>query len=152
MNSLDIFIVRYPSQAQIHSVPIVAFEVNVVGPGNGSNSHFTSGAGTITYGISNGQSCVEGGLPDQCSNTSGSGTPTAETSNAIYGPIETPCCASALTQSISVPVIIGSLALPTVDGARPITNQSCSIRHRPTYAAAMRRCRWAAILRASCHA
>jgi hypothetical protein len=56
-----------------HQFPIVAFEVNVVGPGNHSNSQFSSGAGTITYEISNGQLCVEGGLPDVCSKSSGSG-------------------------------------------------------------------------------
>jgi hypothetical protein len=87
-----------------HQFPIVAFEVNVVGPDNGSDSQFSSGAGTITYGISNGQLCVEGGLPDLCSNSSGSDTPTGETSNAIYGPIGPPCCASELTQSLSTPV------------------------------------------------
>jgi hypothetical protein len=56
--------------------PIVAFQVNVVGPDNESDSQFYSGAGTITYEISNGQLCVEGGLPDTCSNSLGSSTPT----------------------------------------------------------------------------
>jgi hypothetical protein len=87
--------------------PIVAFQVNVVGPDGGSNSQFSSGAGTITYEISNGQLCVEGGLPDLCSESAGSkaGTAeTAETSNATYGAIGPPCCASQLTQSFQTPV------------------------------------------------
>jgi hypothetical protein len=84
-----------------HLFPIAAFQVNVGGPDNASSSKFSSGAGTISYQVSAGQLCVEGGLPDLCSNSSGSNTPTAEKSNATYGPIETPCCASQLTQSLS---------------------------------------------------
>ena len=87
-----------------HQFPIVAFEANVVGPDNASNSQFSSGAGTITYEISNGQLCVEGGLPDASCNTPGSKlVHTAETSNVTYGPIGPPCCAAALTQSVSSP-------------------------------------------------
>jgi hypothetical protein len=111
-----------------HQFPIVAFEVNLVGPGNGSNAHFSSGAGTINYEISNGQLCVEGGLPEVCS---GTGNGTAETSNAIYGPIETPCCASELTQSISVPVIPFVCCPPTrprcCGGCRPNPDGTGSI-------------------------
>jgi hypothetical protein len=83
-----------------HQFPIVAFQVNIVGPANLSNSTFSSGAGTIgtiAY-TSSGQLCVEGGLPDGCS---GSGTPTGETSNVAYATIAPPCCNSSLTQSIS---------------------------------------------------
>jgi hypothetical protein len=80
-----------------YQFPIVAFEVNVVGPDNLSNSAFSSGAGQITY-KSSGQLCVEGGLPESCS---GNGTITGETSNATYGTIGPPCCASQLTQSLS---------------------------------------------------
>jgi hypothetical protein len=84
-----------------HQFPIVAFQVTFGGPGNGSNSQFSSGAGTITYGTSTGQLCVEGGLPDVCSKSSGSGAGTAETSNATYSAIGWPCCASQPTQSLS---------------------------------------------------
>jgi hypothetical protein len=84
-----------------HQFPIVAFQVNVVGPDNASSSQFSSGAGTIFYAVSSGQLCVEGGLPDLCSKSSGSDRGTAETSNAVYGPIEAPCCASELSQSLS---------------------------------------------------
>jgi hypothetical protein len=80
--------------------PIVAFQVNIGGPDNSSHSRFSSGSGTITY-VSNGQLCVEGGLPDLCSKSSGSNTPTAETSTASYGAIGPPCCASQLAQSLS---------------------------------------------------
>lgn len=106
--------------------PIVAFQVNVVGPGNSSDSQFSSGAGTITYEIANGQLCVEGGLPDTCSNSSGSGIGTSETSNAIYGPIESPCCASELTQSLSTPVP------PPIPCCPPETPKCCGVcRPRP---------------------
>jgi hypothetical protein len=84
-----------------HLFPIVAFQVNVGGPDNGSDSQFSPGGGTITYEISSGQLCVEGGLPDLCSKSAGSSVATAETSNAAYGPINPPCCALQLTQSFS---------------------------------------------------
>jgi hypothetical protein len=80
-----------------YQIPIVAFEVNVVGPDNLSNSAFSSGAGKITY-TSSGVLCVEGGLPESCS---GNDTFTGETSNANYGPIEPACCDSQLTQLLS---------------------------------------------------
>jgi len=79
--------------------PIKAFEVNVVGPGSGAKTTFSSGAGTITY-FTTDTLCVEGGLPDACSKSAGSGTGTGETSNATYGSVS-PCCgASLLTQSL----------------------------------------------------
>jgi hypothetical protein len=84
-----------------HQFPIVAFQANIGGPDNASSSQFSSGAGTIFYAVSNGQLCVEGGLPDLCSKSAGSNTPTAETSNAAYGPIGPPCCALELSQSFS---------------------------------------------------
>jgi hypothetical protein len=85
-----------------HQFPIVAFEANVVGPDNASNSKFSSGAGTITYEISNGQLCAEGGLPDiSCGSPGTKLISTAETSNATYGTIGPTCCASLITQSVS---------------------------------------------------
>ncbi len=77
---------------------IRAFEVNVVGPANASDAFFASGAGTITYEVSAGELCVEGGLPERCT---GNPNRTAETSNARYGPIGPPCCNSRLSQSLS---------------------------------------------------
>jgi Stigma-specific protein, Stig1 len=77
---------------------IRAFEVNAVGLGNSSNAHFSSGAGTITYEVLTGELCVEGGLPERCTNMTGG---TAETSNAKYGPMGPQCCDSRLSQSLS---------------------------------------------------
>jgi len=82
-------------------LPIVAFQVDVVGPGGlVPATTFSPGAGSITY-QANGQLCIEGGLPDACSNTVGS-IPTNETSNAQYGPVSA-CCGSSLTQTLSTP-------------------------------------------------
>jgi len=82
-----------------HQFPIVALQTNVVGPGNGSCSAFSSGSGTIFYSVSNGQLCIEGGLPEVCS---GSNTNTNEGSNTTYGMIEPPfCCGSGLEQSLA---------------------------------------------------
>jgi hypothetical protein len=79
--------------------PVVAFQANLVGPDGGADVQFQLGAGTITY-KSDSQLCLEGNLPDQCSNSTGSNTPTAETSNAKYGTM-TKCCGSQLTQSLT---------------------------------------------------
>jgi hypothetical protein len=84
-----------------HQFPIVAFQVNIGGPDNASSSQFSSGAGTIFYSVSSGQLCVEGGVPDLCSKSAGSNSFTAETSNATYGAIGSPCCASELAQSFT---------------------------------------------------
>lgn len=84
--------------------PIVAFQVNIVGPGGCTCSEFSPGGGTITYEVPPGQQlrlqqlCVEGGLREVCS---GSTNSTCETSNATYGPIGPPCCSSSLSQSVS---------------------------------------------------
>ena len=83
-----------------HQFPIVAFQVNFGGPGNASNSQFSSGGGTISYESRN-DLCAEGGLPDVCSKSAASGIATAETSNASYSTIGWPCCGSRVTQSLS---------------------------------------------------
>jgi hypothetical protein len=81
--------------------PIVAFQVDVVGPSGGSSTTFSQGAGTIVYRANN-QLCVEGGLPDVCSKSAGSGTATAETSNTTYGAMsDDSCCGLSLTQPFS---------------------------------------------------
>jgi hypothetical protein len=83
--------------------PIVAFQVNVVGPANGANTVFSPpGAGFIIYEAltPSNELCIEGGLPDLCSNSAGSGTPTAETSNATYGSLGT-CCGIGIIQPIT---------------------------------------------------
>jgi hypothetical protein len=83
--------------------PIVAFQANIVGPYNKADAHFSSGAGTITYS-SDGELCLEGGVPDLCSKAVPAGcayTRTQETSNTDYGYI-TQCCGSQLTQSLTL--------------------------------------------------
>jgi hypothetical protein len=90
-------VVTLPAASQF---PIVAFQTNIVGPSNGANTAFSGGAGTISYQVSTGQLCLEGGLADQCSNSAGSSTPTAETSNATYGAIAS-CCGSLLAQTLT---------------------------------------------------
>ncbi len=76
--------------------PIVAFQTNLVGPGGGASTTFNTAAGSITYNAS-GELCIEGGLPDACSNTAGS-QPTGESSNAAYG-VMNACCRQSLTQT-----------------------------------------------------
>jgi hypothetical protein len=83
--------------------PIVAFELNIVGYDNGQDTTFSSGAGLITYQAQNAL-CVEGELPDICSNSAASGTGTAENSNITYGAISAPnCCGSSIQQSFATP-------------------------------------------------
>jgi hypothetical protein len=69
--------------------PIVAFQVNLVGPGNGANVNFTQGLtssrGIIYYSISSGQLSVQnGGIGAACGEA---GPPTGETSNMTYSDI-----------------------------------------------------------------
>jgi hypothetical protein len=79
--------------------PIRAFQVNIIGPDGCRCSEFSPGVGTITYKVPTGQQlCVEGGLPEVCSNSTEN---TCETSNAKYGPIGPPCCGGELSQSVS---------------------------------------------------
>jgi hypothetical protein len=61
--------------------PIVAFELNLVGPIDALQSYLTSGAGTITYTASNALTALSK-LP---SGTDASDTITAETTNSAYG-------------------------------------------------------------------
>jgi hypothetical protein len=85
----------FPQGAQY---PICAFEVNLVGPGGGSNSTFISGEGILTYSVSSGSLSVqEGGPGAACGEFSGF---TAETSNAVYGGV-TPSSGSTVSQSLS---------------------------------------------------
>jgi hypothetical protein len=60
--------------------PIVAFELNLVGPGDLQHAHFTSGAGTITYAASNLLTPLSA-LPSCVA----SGVTTGESSNSTYG-------------------------------------------------------------------
>lgn len=76
--------------------PLVAFELNLVGPGNGESVVLSSGAGTITYAASTPLTVLS--AEPQCAE---SGYVTAETANSFYG--EMPAGPSAtLTQSFTV--------------------------------------------------
>jgi hypothetical protein len=79
--------------------PVYGFQLDIVGPGNGSACWFTSGAGTITYSSTEGQLAVQGAS----TNCGGPQPSTLELSNAVYGNI-TPSPSGTLTQSLSVPV------------------------------------------------
>jgi hypothetical protein len=77
--------------------PIIAFELNLVGPDNGQTTTLSSGGGTITYAASH-PLTVASVLPSQVE------TPnviTAETANSFYGTL--PAGPSAdFTQSFTV--------------------------------------------------
>jgi hypothetical protein len=84
-------------------LPILAFQVDVVGPDDCLNSTFAPGAaGSITYGASNGL-CVGGysqpGLPAGCNLLN---EVTLEVSNIIYSPVS-PCCGSLINQQVMAP-------------------------------------------------
>jgi hypothetical protein len=62
--------------------PIVAFELNLVGPGDSKHAHFTSGAGTIVYNAASRLAPLTS-MPSCVANNSTTG----ETSNSAYGPV-----------------------------------------------------------------
>ncbi len=84
----------YQSSADLS--PITAFQVNVVGPGSGASTTFTSGKGDIQYSVSTG-ALIPLSSPPLCVETSPC---TAETSNASYGQLSG-CPGQFLTQSFS---------------------------------------------------
>jgi hypothetical protein len=61
--------------------PIVAFELDIVGPDNGQHTEFSSGGGLITYSASTPLTAL-GAIPTK--HAAGTNT-TGETSNSIYG-------------------------------------------------------------------
>jgi hypothetical protein len=63
--------------------PIYAFELNTVGPVNGKDSYFSSGAGTITYSASS--SLYVANKDPNC--TAVRSTITMESSNCVYAPL-----------------------------------------------------------------
>jgi hypothetical protein len=96
LTSLDL----YNTSTQLTSdyiAPIVAFEVNIVGPRNGEYTYLSSGAGTITYFASRGPLLTV--LNSEPSNLDYTGA--EETSNCAYGPL--PAIASSFfIQSFAV--------------------------------------------------
>jgi hypothetical protein len=74
--------------------PITAFTVDIVGPGGGNATKFSSGSGNLSYSVQNGQSITAVTNQPGCIAFS---FQTAENSNAIYGPLNA-CPAPTLTQ------------------------------------------------------
>jgi Stigma-specific protein, Stig1 len=77
-------------ETAVTQVPIVAFQVDVVGPAGCSYAEFTTGSAVLNYTASQGELCV-GELP-YCTQETG----TAETSNLTYSTVW-PCCGSAIS-------------------------------------------------------
>ena len=88
-----------PGVSEADLAPIVAFELNLVGPDSGQSATLSSGAGTITYSASNQRPLtVVNQEPSSCTE---SGYITGETANSFYG--EMPAGpGSSLTQSFRV--------------------------------------------------
>jgi hypothetical protein len=84
----------YQSTADLS--PITAFQVNIVGPGNGAGTTFTSGAGTISYSVSDGSLTALSSVPPCVVNP----LCTAETSNASYGQLLA-CPEQTMTQTFN---------------------------------------------------
>ena len=99
--------------------PIVACEVNLVGPGNNSNANFTQGLlnsrGIIYYSVSSGQLSVQNGGPGSACGEQGYFT--AETSNMSYSDING-APASTVTQILQQPVSCAVGSLFAGDAAR----------------------------------
>jgi hypothetical protein len=94
--------------------PINAFELNLVGPGNGRNAVFSSGAGTFTY-IANAPLTVTNTRP----NCTGFKRGTAETSNSVYGSLNAgPSMATIQTFSIDPTESIIHFQGPVAKGAK----------------------------------
>jgi len=86
-------------------IPVVACELNLVGPGNFANANFTQGVtssrGIIYYSVSPGQLSVQSGGPGAACGEYGGGT--GETSNMTYSDING-APASTVTQTLQQPV------------------------------------------------
>ena len=88
-----------PGVTEADLAPIVAFELNLVGPDNGQSATLSSGAGTITYSASTQRPLtVINQEPSSCTE---SGYITGETANSVYGAMPADP-SSSLTQSFRV--------------------------------------------------
>jgi hypothetical protein len=77
--NLPLVLTSLPGVTAEDLAPIVAFELNLVGPVNGESAVLSSGAGTITYVATNLLTAL--GLEPSCTE---SGYITAETANSVY--------------------------------------------------------------------
>jgi hypothetical protein len=75
---------------------ITAFQLNIVGPGNGDSTTFTQGSGTIVYTVSDG-TLTPLSSPPGCAQA----YCVEENSNALYGQLGN-CPAQSLTQTFSI--------------------------------------------------
>jgi hypothetical protein len=86
-------------------IPIVAFQVNLVGPGGGSNANFTTGLtssrGILYYSVTSGALSVQSGGPGAACGEAG--FQTEETSNAVYSDVAG-APGSTVTQTLGQPV------------------------------------------------
>lgn len=87
-----------PHVTEADLAPIVAFELNLVGPDAGKSATLSSGAGTITYSASSQRPLIIVNQEPSCTE---SGYITSETANSIYGPMPAGP-GSSLTQSFRV--------------------------------------------------
>jgi Tachylectin len=97
--------------------PIYGFQLDIVGPGGLKYATFSSGAGTLTYSVSQGALAIQD-ASTRCG--SASQPPTGESSNTIYGEV-TPASGATVSQSLYVPQLLsygdagtpGNVASPT---------------------------------------
>ncbi|MGH9345179.1 MAG: hypothetical protein ACRD19_15645 [Terriglobia bacterium] len=81
--------------------PIYGFQVDIVGPGGGQSTTFTSGAGTLSYSVSQGTLAIQ----DASTGCGGSQPSTGEQSNTLYGEV-TPASGATVSQSLYVPELL----------------------------------------------
>jgi hypothetical protein len=87
----------FPAYARF---PIAGFQVDLVGPGNGSTTTFTSGEGELTYSVSVGSlSILPGGVGSGCGQYADAVT--GEHSNVQYGAV-TPGSGPTVSQSLTI--------------------------------------------------
>jgi hypothetical protein len=84
------------SQVNPELAPIIAFELDLVGPANGESAQLSSGAGTFVYEASSTLTALT--MEPKCAE---SGYTTAETANSFYSALS-PGPSNTLTQSFTV--------------------------------------------------
>jgi hypothetical protein len=80
-------------------VPVQAFQYVAVGKNGRANTTFTSGSGTISYTVAEGQELCVAGASVPCASANVYSGFTGETSNASYGNMNH-CCGNDLKQSL----------------------------------------------------
>jgi len=93
---VEIVLTSIPEVTSAELAPIVALELNLVGPGNLQTTRFRSGAGTITYSSST-TLTAQNAIP-LCAALGKNAPTTGESSNSVYGLLPS-LPASTLVQS-----------------------------------------------------